>query len=83
MIKVRTHPRRRVVALRAGLREARLHVVRISGALEILQVARHASRIRVRQIVVVVDVALRALRRRVCSGQRKAGSGVVEIRSRP
>ena len=54
-------PRRGVVALLAGLREARAHVVGISGALEVFQVAAHASRIRIGEVVVVIDVALRAL----------------------
>ena len=83
VIKVGAHPRGRVVALRTGLREAGLHVVGIGGALEVLQVAGHASRIRVRQVVVVVDMALRTLDRGVRSRQRKTGGRVVETRSRP
>jgi hypothetical protein len=58
-------------------------VIGIGGTLEVLQVAGHAGRIRVRQVVVVIDVALSALDCGVCSRQCKAGGGVVEIRSRP
>jgi len=57
------------VALLACLREIGLHVIGIRGALEILQVTRHARR--VRQVVIVVDMARRARRSRVRSRQRK------------
>ena len=56
---------RGAVALLAGLREVRLHVVRIRRALEILQVAAHAGRIRAGQVVVVIHVALRRTARAV------------------
>ncbi len=83
MVEIRAHPRSRVVALRAGLREPGLHVVRIGGALEVLQVAAHASRIGVGQAVVVVHVALRALHRGVRSRQREAGRCMVKTRACP
>ena len=46
----------------AGLCESAGHVIRITGALEILQVTAYARR--TRQVVVVVDVAINALPRR-------------------
>jgi len=66
------------MALLAGLGEIRHHVIRIRGALVVLQVARHASR--VGQVVVVIYVTIGALpgRDSVQSGQRKASGGVVE-----
>jgi len=83
VIESRSRPRRGVMALRTSLREAGLYVIRIGSALEILQVAADASRIRTREVVVVVDVALRALHGRMRARQREAGRGVVEIRVRP
>jgi len=58
-------------------------VVRIGGALEVLQMARDACR--VRQVVVVVDVAFAALARRNCvhARQREAGQVVIEAGIRP
>jgi len=55
----------------------------IGRALEIFEVARHTSC--ARQVVVVVDVAVRAQPRRcgVPSGQRKTCRGVVELRIQP
>jgi hypothetical protein len=50
------------VALVAGLREVRSHVVRIRRSLEILQVARHAGG--AAQVVVIVDVAIGTSARR-------------------
>ena len=55
------------MALRAGLREAGLHVIWLGRALEVLQMAADASRIRAGQVVIVVDVTLHALHGRVCS----------------
>jgi len=78
VIKVRAHPRRRVMALLAGLREAGLHMVRSSCALEILQVTAHASRIRAGQVVIAIHVTLRALHAAVCSRQREAGCRMIE-----
>ena len=48
MIKGRVRPRGGGVALRAILRESRLHVIGIRGALEILQVAADARSVRTR-----------------------------------
>jgi len=50
------------MALLAGLREIRGHVVRVGRSLVILQVATHANS--GRDVVVVVNVAVRALPRR-------------------
>ena len=65
------------------LREARPDVVRIGCAVVVRLMARNAGRIRARQVVVPVDMALRALHRRVRPGQREAGRGVVERRRCP
>ena len=83
VIEVSSGPGSRVVALLASLREARTHVVRIRGALEILQVAVHARRICAGQAVVVVDVALRALHGRMRTGEREASGGVIKGRIVP
>lgn len=56
-------------------------MVGISRALIVLQVARDASGIR--QVVVAVHVALRALQRDVSPSQRKAGGRVIESGVRP
>ena len=55
-------------------------MIRLRGALEVLQVATHARIIRGGQVVVVVDVAVRALARRngMRSGQREPGCRVVK-----
>ena len=76
-------PRRCVVALLAGLREARTHVVWIRGALEILQMAVDAGGVRARQVVIVVYVTLGALHRGVRAGQREPCRGVIETRVSP
>jgi len=68
VIEGRIQPAGCGVALLTGLRESRTDVVRIGRALEILQVAACASRVRAGQVVVVVDVALRALHGRMCPG---------------
>jgi len=72
-------PVARIVALLASLREIRADVVRIRGALEILQVTGYACR--AAQCVVIVDVAISALARRYCmgTGQREPRTGVVEL----
>ncbi len=71
-------PCRGTVAGIAGLREISRDVVRIRRALIVLQVARHACR--AVQVVVIVDVAIRALawRNRMQPGEREAGVRVIE-----
>ena len=71
------------MALLAGLREVRRDVIGIGRALEILQVAAHARR--AVQVVVVVNVAVRALPRGngVCVGQRKSHRRVIELGIQP
>ena len=83
VIERRIQPRTRVVALIAGLREVRRHVIRVSRALVILQVAGDARRSI--QVVVVVDVAISALpwRNSVHAGQGKRGQIVIKRRIRP
>ena len=76
-------PRRTVVALLASLREARAHVIRIGGALEILQVATHAGSISGCQGVVIVNVALRTLQSNVSPGKRETRGCVVKVRACP
>src|SRR6267142_1329150 len=83
VVKGRARPGGGVVTLLTGLREARLHVVRLGGALKIFQVAAHASGIRAREVVVIVDVTLHALHRGMRSRQREAGGRVVKVRARP
>ena len=63
----------------AALREVGSDMVRVAGALIILQMTIHASR--AVQRVVVIDVTVRALarRHRMHAGQRKACRGVVEL----
>lgn len=60
------------MALLAGLREVSGNVIGIRCALEIFQVARHARR--AAEIVVIVDVTVRALARGhgVSSAERKS-----------
>lgn len=62
VVERRVQPSRRVVALIAGLGEVARDVVRIGGAIVVLQVAGHAGR--AIQSVVVVGVAIRTLPRR-------------------
>lgn len=70
-----------VVASLAGLGESLLHVIGIICVLEILQVATHARRIR--QVVVIVDVALRALHGGVRAGQSESHCTVIEAGGNP
>lgn len=81
VIKVRAVPGRGVVAHFAGLRETRGFMVGIGGVVVIGEVAGHAGR--VCQVVIVVDVALRALQRGMRSGQGETGGTVIENRPRP
>ena len=76
-------PGRGVMALIAGLREIRGDVIRIGGALVILEVTGHARR--AVQAVVVVDVAIGAGSWRNCvqPGERETGAGVVKRRVHP
>ena len=71
------------MALLAGLRKVRRDVIRIGRAPEILQVAGYAGR--AIQVVVVVDVAVRALARGhgVCIGQGKSNRRVIELGIQP
>ena len=61
VIESRIRPCTRTVTLRASLWEVRTHVVRICGVLEVFEVARHTRD--ARQVVVVVDVAIRTCAR--------------------
>lgn len=81
VIKGRAAPRHGAVALLAGLRERRLHMIGIGRALVILQVTGNAGGIG--QLVVSVDMTLRALQRGVPAGQRESGAGVIKGRSAP
>ena len=83
VIERRIAPRRGAMALLAGLREVRLHVIGVRCALEVGQMAAHASRIRAGQVVVVVHMALRTLQRSMCARQREAGGRVIEGRVQP
>jgi len=79
VVKCRVHPVGSVVTGFAGLREIRAGVIGIRCALEIFQVAVHASG--GAQRVVAADVTIRALTRRdgVHSGQGEASGGVIEL----
>ena len=76
-------PRGGVVALRAGLREVRSHVIRIVRSLVILQMATDAGR--ARQIEVAIDMAIGALpgRHGMASTQWKSHRTVVEVCIQP
>jgi len=78
VIKLRRLPSRGVVAGFAGLREPTGNVVGIRGVLEILQMTAHARD--AGQVVVVVDMAVRAgaRRDRVGTGQGKVHHRVIE-----
>ena len=76
-------PSRSIVASVASLREASGHVIRVRRVVEILQVARDASG--AGQVVVIVDMAVRALprRHRVRAGQSEVHHRVIESRRGP
>lgn len=74
-------PRRSRVAGIASLRESRLSVVRIRGALIVLQVAGGARA--AAQRIVSVDVTLRALERDVRTRQCESGRRMVKARVSP
>jgi len=76
-----TAPRSRVMALLASLREVGLHVIGIGRALKILEMAAYTCR--TRQIVVTVNVTLRARHGGVRARQSEAGGRVIKGRVRP
>ena len=82
MIELAGRPYHGVVTALASCREARRYMVnRRLRVVVIGLVARHAGR--ARQVVIVIHVALSALRRRVRSSQCPAGRGMIELPSRP
>ena len=81
VIECRIVPRRGVVALLTGLRESRTDVIRVRRSLEIFQVAAHTGCRR--QVVVVVDMALRALQCRMRPCEREARIVVIKGGLRP
>ena len=74
-------PGNRAVTGLAGLWEPCLRVIGVRGSLVVLQVA--GDTLGAGQVVVVVNVTLRALQRRVGPGKRKTNQGMVEIRRLP
>lgn len=76
VIERATAPVGRRMALVASGWEAGLNVIRIGGAVVIVLVTVDAGA--ARKLVVVVDVALRALQRSMGAGQREAGGRVIE-----
>ena len=83
VVKRRIRPGNGVVTLIAGLREAGGHVIGIRGSLVILQVTGNAGR--AREVVVVVDVAIRTLTRRygMATRQRESHGIVIEVGCKP
>lgn len=83
VVECRIGPSARGVALSTSLRETGGHMVRVRGALEVLEVTRNAGCIR--QVVVVINVAIRALAwwNGMSSCQREAGRVVVKRRIGP
>ena len=78
VVEGRIQPGSRVVALVAGLREIRRHVIRVRRSLEVFQVTGNAGR--AGQVVIVIDVAIGALPRwnRMHAGEGEGGRVVVE-----
>ena len=78
VVESRVHPVAGVVALVARLREIRGDMVRIGGALVVLEVATHARG--AVQVVVIVDMAIGASPRwnGMQPGERESSAGVVE-----
>ena len=70
VIEAGRRPRRRGMALLAGRRESRLHVIRIARLLEILQVTSDASRRR--SLVAIASVAGRAVQSCMRPAQRES-----------
>ena len=81
VVERRSRPRCSAMAVLASLRESCLHVIGVACALEILQVTRDACG--VGDAVIIVNVALRTLQRRVCSGQGKSRGAVIKSRVCP
>ena len=81
VIERRRNPGGRVMADFTLLWKSRLNVIRVGGAVEILQVAGGTGG--AVQAVVAIHVALRALQRDVRPGQREAGRCVIKDRVRP
>ena len=83
VVEGRRRPPGRRVADIASLRKAPSHVIRILGAIEIVQVTSHAGR--AGQVVVVVDVAIGASSRRhhVQASQGEARRRMVKLGIRP
>ena len=73
VIKGRGGPVRRAMARLARLRETSRSVRRIVGVIEIGEVAADTSRVRGRQVVIAIHVALRALQGGMEARQREAG----------
>ena len=78
VIECRIGPGARAVALGAGLREVRRNVVRVRGALKVLQVTRNTCRTRQIEIVIGVAICALAWRHRMRPGQGKIREVVVE-----
>jgi len=76
VVELRSRPRNCGVTDRTIGRESSLPMIGVSGAVVILHVASTASA--TAQVVVAVDVTLRALQRCVPSGQRKSHQVVIE-----
>jgi len=83
VVEIRWLPGRGRMARLAILRKTKLHVIRIGRALEVLQVTRNARRIR--DVVIVVHVAIHALPRGYGVGpsQWKTSRGMIELGVKP